>query len=65
MVSTSKVETICVIGIMTHEKQKNLSEEQIDEFVIAQAEDDSAWEEPIVVHRDKPATLTLQVLINK
>jgi len=36
------------------------SEEQIDEIVIAPAKDDSAWEEPIVVHRDKPTTLTLQ-----
>jgi len=41
-------------------QEKHLSEEQIDEIVIAQAEDDSAWDEPIVVHRDKPTTLTLQ-----
>ena len=31
------------------EKSKRLSEEQIDEIVVAQAEDDSAWAKPIKV----------------
>ena len=38
----------------TENAQKRLSEEQIDEIVIAQAKDDTAWEEPISVHRDTP-----------
>jgi hypothetical protein len=33
----------------TNNSLTNLSEEEIDEIVIAQAEDDSAWEEPIQV----------------
>ena len=32
---------------------------QIDEIVIAQAKDDTAWEEPISVHRDTPVTMSL------
>ncbi len=43
----------------TKNKQKRLSEEQIDEIVIAQAKDDTAWEEPISVHRDTPVTMSL------
>ena len=34
-------------------------EEQIDEIVIAQADDDAAWEEPIWVHRTAPTTMSL------
>lgn len=34
----------------TKDKTKVLSEEEIDEIVERQADDDSAWEEPIFVH---------------
>jgi len=35
------------------------SEEEIDKAVVAQAEDDSAWEEPIRVQKNKAATLSI------
>jgi hypothetical protein len=35
------------------------SEEQIDEIVVAQAEDNMAWEEPILVRRDTTTTVSL------
>ena len=37
---------------------EHLTEEQIDDIVVAHAEDESAWEEPIHVER-KPGTVTL------
>jgi hypothetical protein len=37
----------------------NLSEEEIDEIVIAQAEDDSGWEEPIQVTKTQPISLVI------
>ena len=40
-------------------KTKDLSEEEIDRNVVAQADDDSAWEKPIRVRKAKPATLSL------
>jgi hypothetical protein len=42
-------------------KRKNsiLSEEAIDKIVVAQAEDDSAWEKPVRVRRAKPASFPL------
>lgn len=43
----------------TENKLKPLSEEQIDEIVIAQAEDDTAWEEPILVQMTIPTTMSL------
>ena len=43
---------------MEREKQ-SLSEEQIDQVVIEQADDDSAWEEPILVGRSGPASLSI------
>src|SRR5436853_7504990 len=36
--------------------RKKLSEAEIDKFVIAQADDQSAWEEPIYVRKDKPVS---------
>jgi len=39
--------------------KKSLSEDQIDELVIAQAEEDSAWEEPIFVKVDIQSTIEL------
>ncbi|MEW6350783.1 MAG: hypothetical protein AB1646_17110 [Thermodesulfobacteriota bacterium] len=35
------------------------SEEEIDELVAAQADEDSAWEEPIRVRRDKPISFVI------
>lgn len=48
-------------------KRKKLSEEEIDETVIAQAEDESAWEKPVKVKRARstsfmlPSALTARV----
>ena len=36
-----------------------LSQQEIDEIVIAQADDDNAWEEPIEVKVAVPETMTL------
>jgi hypothetical protein len=41
------------------DKSKALSEEEIDEIVIAQAEDDSAWEEPVRVRQTKLSSMSL------
>lgn len=38
---------------------KRLSEAEIDQVVIAQAEDDSAWDAPVRVEHTAPATLVL------
>lgn len=39
--------------------KKRLSESEIDQIVIAQAEDDAAWEAPVHISRATPASLTL------
>jgi len=39
--------------------RNQFSEEQIDKLVESQAEEDSAWEKPIHVHRAKPTALSL------
>jgi hypothetical protein len=39
--------------------RKKQSENDIDEVVVAQAEDDSAWEEPIRVRKNKVASLSI------
>ena len=39
--------------------KKTLSEEEIDQIVVAQSNDDSAWEKPIRVRRTKPAPLSI------
>lgn len=39
--------------------RKNLSEKEIDRIVVSQANDDSAWENPIRVRRTKPASLSI------
>ena len=36
--------------------KKNLSEQEIDRMVVAQADDESAWEKPIGVRRPKPTS---------
>ncbi|HLL72512.1 MAG TPA: DUF433 domain-containing protein [Pyrinomonadaceae bacterium] len=38
-------------------KKKVLSEEEVDEIVISQAEDDTAWDKPVRVRRTKAAVL--------
>jgi len=39
--------------------RKKLSENEIDEAVVTQAEDESAWEEPIRVRKNKAASLSI------
>ena len=39
--------------------KKNLSEQEIDQRVAAQADDDSAWGKPIRARRAKPASLSI------
>lgn len=41
------------------DKAKVLSEEEIDTIVIAQADDDSAWEKPIRVRKAKATSLVI------
>lgn len=43
----------------TRDKSKKPSEQEIDQLVVAQANDDSAWEDPILVRRDKLAVLSI------
>ncbi len=40
-------------------KSRNLSEEEIDQLVIAHADDDSAWEKPIHVRRSELSAVSL------
>jgi len=39
--------------------EQRLSQEGIDQIVVAQADDDSAWDKPIQVHRTKPTALAI------
>jgi len=39
--------------------QKNLSEAEIDAIVIAQADDDTAWEAPIYIQYGQPTSIAL------
>ncbi|MEW6103314.1 MAG: hypothetical protein AB1630_05785 [bacterium] len=39
--------------------KKKLSEEEIDKIVAEQADNDSAWEEPIHVRKTKPTSLSI------
>ena len=41
------------------ETRKNLSEQDIDRIVVAQANDESAWQEAVHVRRNKPASLSI------
>jgi len=43
----------------TKSKNKALSQEEIDKIVVAQANDNSAWEKPIRVRKAKPTTVSL------
>jgi hypothetical protein len=39
--------------------KKHLSEKEIDQIVAAQADNDSAWEKPVYVHKARPASLSI------
>ncbi len=39
--------------------KRKLSEKDIDRLIVAQANDDAAWEKPVRVQRTKPAPLSL------
>jgi hypothetical protein len=43
----------------TSKSSKKLSDDDIDRIVVAQADDDSAWDDPIEVRRAKPASLSI------
>ena len=40
-------------------KNKNISDEEVDEIVIAEANDSSEWEQPVRVKKTKPASLSI------
>jgi uncharacterized protein (DUF433 family) len=44
---------------------KNLSEIEIDDLVVAQAEDEDAWEEPIFASRKKSFSLKPPIKVDK
>ena len=39
--------------------QKHLTEAEIDDIVVGQAEDEAAWEASIYVHRDEPTSVNI------
>jgi hypothetical protein len=39
--------------------RRRMTEEDIDNFVVAQAGDDSAWEAPVQVRREAPGTISI------
>ena len=43
----------------TSRPSKKLSDEDINRIVLAQADDDLAWDDPIVVRRAKPVSLSI------
>jgi hypothetical protein len=38
-------------------KLRALTEEEIDKIIVAQADDDSSWEKPILIHKAKTTTV--------
>lgn len=44
---------------MNDQTRPRLTESEIDRIVVAQANDDSAWEEPVAVQRAAPARITV------
>jgi hypothetical protein len=48
------------MGYMS-KKMRTLSEDEVDELVIAHADDDSAWEKPVRVRRSKSSAVSLRV----
>jgi hypothetical protein len=47
------------MGYMIAKKKNNLTEKEIDKVVVAQANDESAWEKPVNVRRTKPASFSI------
>ena len=43
----------------THLSKAKLTQDQVDRFVTAQADEDSAWEKPAVVRRPKSTSLSI------
>jgi hypothetical protein len=49
-----------MVNMRTRDKtKKNLSEQEIDQIVIAPADNDSAWESPVYVRKAKPVSLAI------
>lgn len=44
-------------------RRKTLSEEQIDQFVISQANNDSAWEDAVKVTKQRSTSLSLPAVL--
>ncbi|MBI5823588.1 MAG: hypothetical protein HZB18_06135 [Chloroflexi bacterium] len=44
---------------MNTKRKKKLTEKEIDRLVITQANDDSAWDNPIRVRKARPASLSI------
>lgn len=44
---------------MSVKTKKNPTEKEIDRLVIAQADDNSAWDKPIRIRKTKPASLSI------
>lgn len=44
---------------MSTKTKSDLSEPEIDQIIVPQANDDSAWEKAVRVQRDKPAPLSI------
>lgn len=40
-------------------KRRKMTEKEIDNLVVAQAENDSAWEPPVQVRRGEPGTISI------
>jgi len=40
-------------------KKTKLTEQEIDQFVVSQANDDAAWEKPVHVRKNKPASVSI------
>lgn len=47
------------MGTRNRKTRKDMSEQEIDREVVAQANDDSAWESPVHVRRTKAASLSI------
>ena len=47
------------MSVRDRTEEEQLSEQEIDRIVVAQANDDLAWEKPVSVHRTEPALLTI------
>ncbi len=44
-------------------KRQSLSEEEIDQLVISQADDDAAWKDPVKVTKRRSAALSLPAVL--